>query len=185
MSNNYTPGWKYNHWELKGVPIRIEIGPKDIKNKQITVVRRDSGAKSPVPFANMAKDIKSLLDDFQRSLFEKAKKTLDKHTVTVDNWKEFNDALDERNIVLAPWCGDEKCEESIKARSGEAADKKEKAAKKSKTESSEQSGAVKEKLTGAAKSLCIPFKQPSLNDFATCVGCHNSAKTYCLFGRSY
>ncbi len=66
---NYSPGWKFNHWELKGVPIRVEVGPRDVKSGQFVAVRRDTGEKVTLNKADCVKDIKKLLDDVQASLF--------------------------------------------------------------------------------------------------------------------
>jgi bifunctional glutamyl/prolyl-tRNA synthetase len=66
---NYSPGWKFNHWELKGVPIRVEVGPRDVKSGQFVAVRRDTGEKVTLNKADSVKDIKKLLDDVQASLF--------------------------------------------------------------------------------------------------------------------
>jgi len=162
----YTPGWKFNHWELKGVPLRVEIGPKDIDNKQITVVRRDTGQKTFIKLANLDQ-IPRLLDTIQRDMFDRALSTQKSHTATVSTWHEFMVHLDERKIILAPWCGQTECEEKIKGDSAQGEKKGEK------------------ELTGAAKSLCIPFDQPSLPSNAKCVRCPHPATTYCLFGRSY
>ena len=67
--DNYSPGWKFNHWELKGVPIRLEVGPRDVKSGQYVAVRRDSGEKVTLTKASCVQDIKKLLDDIQASLF--------------------------------------------------------------------------------------------------------------------
>jgi prolyl-tRNA synthetase len=114
---NVSPGWKFNHWELKGVPLRVEIGPRDMKNAQLTVVRRDTGAKQTVPQASMVHDLKALLETVQQDMFARAKAVRDSRRPVVKSWAEFMTALDAKNLVLAPWCEAKGCEEDIKASS--------------------------------------------------------------------
>ena len=78
---NYSPGWKFNHWELKGVPIRMELGPKDLKNNQVVLVRRDNGQKLTEKKDGLASRIQSLLEEIQSSMFSKAKKELNENMV--------------------------------------------------------------------------------------------------------
>src|SRR2546429_3386700 len=85
----YTPGWKYHEWEMKGVPLRVEIGPRDMESKQITLVRRDMGKKTAAPQTDAVTQIVSLLDEIQQSLLHKAKETQAKLTATANNMKEF------------------------------------------------------------------------------------------------
>ncbi len=111
----YSAGYKFNEWELKGVPLRIEIGPKDIENKQIVFVRRDTGKKDVVNFGNIAKAAKATLDDIQKSLFSKAKNFLKENTHEVKDFKEFKAIIEsKRGMVIANWCGSAKCEAEIK-----------------------------------------------------------------------
>ncbi|MBW2970992.1 proline--tRNA ligase [Candidatus Woesearchaeota archaeon] len=116
----YTPGWKFNEWEMKGVPIRIELGPKDIASKQAVVVRRDTGKKETVKFTKLKQRIEELLEDIQNSLFTKAQKQLKDSTVEPHNWKEFVKAIKENKLVCAPWCQETDCEDHIKDKSGGA-----------------------------------------------------------------
>jgi len=112
--DQYTPGFKFNEWELKGVPIRVEIGPIDIKNKQITLVRRDKKEKIVVKETEID-SIRKLLDDIQKDLFEKAKKFFNDHIFTVKDFKEFKKIIeDEKGFIRACWCGSEICEKKIK-----------------------------------------------------------------------
>ena len=102
--DSYSPGWKFNDWELKGVPLRIEYGPQDAKKQQVLTVRRDTGEKSPVAQANLAKDIQALLDNIQRGLYTKAKVSFDSHIKKVYKWEDFVPALNAKNVILMPWC---------------------------------------------------------------------------------
>lgn len=167
--DNYSPGWKFNHWELKGVPIRIEIGPKDLKAKQFVAVRRDTGEKLTIRLDDATTKIPSLLVDIHKSMYAKAKKDFDDHVIVVDSWKDFVGGLAKKFLLLAPFCGEEDCEKQIKdnsaANEGDA-----------------------DALAMGAKSLCIPFDQPkSIEATTKCIhpSCSLKPKFYCLFGRSY
>jgi bifunctional glutamyl/prolyl-tRNA synthetase len=112
--DNVSPGWKFNHWELKGVPLRIEIGPKDISNKKFVAVRRDTLKKDIYDEDNFVQTITNLLDTIQNDLFLKAKKDLDAHVAVVDTFAEFLQHLDLKKMVQAPFCGGKDCEDKIK-----------------------------------------------------------------------
>jgi prolyl-tRNA synthetase len=115
----YTPGWKFNEWELKGVPIRIEIGPKDIKNKQVVIVRRDNFKKTSVGEKQILKEVEKMLNDMQKNLFAKAKNFLDEYCTTVKDYEEFKKILDKKGGFLRVcWCGEQHCEERIKTETG-------------------------------------------------------------------
>ncbi len=167
---NYSPGWKFNHWELKGVPIRIELGPRDIKNGEYVAVRRDTGEKVTLKKSSLASDVSNLLLTIQSDMFSKAKKQLDDHLSVCDDWAGFISALDKSHLIQSPFCGVPACEESIK-------------------EDSKGSVVVEEGAPSmGAKSLCIPFKQPKkLDKGRKCVHpkCGKEAKYYTMFGRSY
>jgi prolyl-tRNA synthetase len=129
----YSPGWKYNEYELKGIPVRIEIGPKDIENNQAMVVRRDTLKKEPVKLKDLAESVPKILDAMQKEMYEKAKKFLDSSIVAVKDWKEFMNAIKEKKIVKTVWCNDSECEDWIKDK------------------------------TGGASSRCIPFEQEKVS----------------------
>ncbi len=112
-SEDYTPGWKFNEYELRGVPLRIEIGPKDIKQKQVVLVRRDTGKKEIVKERDLAKRTEQILADIQKSLYNKAKKFLNSSIVEAKNFREVERAIKEKKIALANWCGSN-CEEKVK-----------------------------------------------------------------------
>ncbi|GLJ11146.1 hypothetical protein SUGI_0144460 [Cryptomeria japonica] len=113
LRDNYSPGWKYSHWELKGVPLRIEIGPKDLANKQVRVVRRDSFVKEDVPLGQLTERVGELLEKIQSDMFERAKLKRDSCIKKVENWDEFMCALNDKMMVLAPWCDEPDVEEDI------------------------------------------------------------------------
>lgn len=112
--DNYSPGWKFNHWELKGVPIRIEIGPKDLAQKQFVAVRRDTLKKETLSEDNCDVTIRKLLDDIHSSLYAKAEQDLKSHLAVVDTWPELLQSLDQKKIIMAPFCGQKDCEEKVK-----------------------------------------------------------------------
>ena len=115
----YTPGWKFNDWELKGVPLRIEIGPRDLKQGQVTLARRDTFEKTAVKEENVTDAVTKLLEDIQRNLFEKAKKILEENITTVTAYKDFKKVLKEKGgFIRACWCGSSDCEKNVKEETG-------------------------------------------------------------------
>ena len=140
---------KFNHWEQKGVPLRLEVGPRDFEARQVTVARRDSppGTKGVgMPVDGLGPKIAELLEQFQADLFATAKKARDEKLVQVWEWKDFVPALNQNCIVLTPFCNEIEWEEQVKTKSrdeyldGEAEDER-------------------TATSVAAKTLCIPFKQ--------------------------
>jgi prolyl-tRNA synthetase len=115
----YTPGWKFNQWELKGVPIRIEIGPRDIRKGEVVMVRRDSGLKKPVKEGDVSAAAERLLQEIQDDLFAKAKALLQEKTSTVQSYEEFKKVVcDKGGFLKAAWCGSADCEAKIKDETG-------------------------------------------------------------------
>jgi prolyl-tRNA synthetase len=110
------PGWKFAEWELRGVPLRLEIGPRDIEKSQVLIARRDTREKLGVPMDGLAVRLRHLLDDVQRTLYERALAFRDAHTQRVERYDEFRQVLEGRpGFVIAPWCGSADCEAAIKA----------------------------------------------------------------------
>ncbi len=109
----YTPGWKFNEWEMKGVPLRIEIGPKDIKKKQAVLVRRDNGIKKTIKQSKLEREVSKQLDDIQKSLLTKAKKFLTGSTVDAKNLAGLEKAINNKKMARTGWCGSQECEDSI------------------------------------------------------------------------
>lgn len=110
----YSVGWKYNEWELKGVPIRIEIGPNEIKKKQVVLYRRDNHKKENVKVTSLVKKVQDTLDDIQKNLYEKSKKLFESNLIEVNNSKDFEKAIENGKFVKAYWSGDSDVEEKIK-----------------------------------------------------------------------
>lgn len=112
--SDQTPGWKFNEWEMKGVPLRLEIGPRDIENGVVTVVRRDNGEKSVVKNEELEGVIKRLLSDVHESMYRKAEAFRDSRIKEAHNLDELKKYLDEGNFVKAMWCGSQECELKVK-----------------------------------------------------------------------
>jgi len=109
------PGWKFSEWELRGVPLRVEIGPKDIEKSAVLVARRDTREKQSLAMDGLATRIQQLLDDVQRTLFDRARTFRDEHTQRVSTYEEFKQVMEGRpGFVIAPWCGSTDCEAQIK-----------------------------------------------------------------------
>jgi prolyl-tRNA synthetase len=109
-----TPGFKYNEWELKGIPLRIEIGPKDLDKNKVTVARRHTKQKSDLPFDQIESQIDGILQQIQVEMFETAKKSLNERIVKESDYSGFKSALEKGCFIDAPWCGKTSCEEKIK-----------------------------------------------------------------------
>ncbi len=112
-----TPGWKFHHWEQKGVPLRIEVGPRDVERSQMVLARRDTRDREAVPTKGVARRAGELLDEIQSSLFERALAFMEAHTHIADDFDAFQEILEgEGGFIWAHWCGRASCEAKIKAR---------------------------------------------------------------------
>ena len=112
----YTPGWKFAEWEMRGVPLRLEIGPKDIEKSQVMLARRDTREKLPTPMDGLAGAVVRLLDEIQKALYDRALKFREEHTQRVGTYDEFKAVMEGRpGFVIAGWCGSADCEAQIKA----------------------------------------------------------------------
>jgi prolyl-tRNA synthetase len=139
-TNDKSPGWKFSEYEMKGVPVRVELGPKDIEKNQAVLVRRDTREKIFVSLDNLVEETEKLLDKIQNDLLERATKHRDEHTYRAVNFEEFQKIIDETpGFIKAMWCGKEECENKVK------------------------------ELT-AATSRCIPFEQEKISDVCVCCG---------------
>jgi prolyl-tRNA synthetase len=112
----FTPGWKFSEWEMRGVPLRLEIGPKDIEKGQVVLARRDTREKLPTPLTELQTRVTALLDEIQQGLLSRARAFRDEHTSSASNWAEFTATMEGRpGFVVAKWCGRDDCEAEIKA----------------------------------------------------------------------
>jgi prolyl-tRNA synthetase len=110
-----TPGWKFNEWELRGVPLRLEIGPKDIDKSQVVLARRDTREKSFVPMEGLTAHVEQMLATIQQALLERAMTFRQEHTSETDSYDEFKQIMDGRpGFVISPWCGSGECEAAVK-----------------------------------------------------------------------
>lgn len=134
------PGWKFNEYEMKGVPLRLEVGPKDIEKQQVVLVRRDTGEKIFVSTDQLEAKIIEVLDEIQRNLFEKAKELREEKTYVALNFGELKETFAQKTgFVKGMWCGDRSCEDQIKEETG-------------------------------ATSRCIPFNQEVISTECVCCG---------------
>ena len=135
------PGWKFSQYEMLGVPVRVEIGPKDIENGQCVLVRRDTREKMFISLDKLEDTISELLADIHESMYKAAQKNLEEKTFTARTHEEFLDiAQNKPGFIKAMWCGDTACEDQLKDE------------------------------TGGVKSRCIPFVEEQLSDKCVCCG---------------
>jgi len=117
--DQYTPGWKFNEWELKGVPLRIEVGPRDVQNKQCVLVRRDTFQKLTAKDESIVAEVNRCLQEIQQNLFAKAKKTLQESIQQITKYEDFKRVVTgSGGFIRACWCGATQCEEEIQAETG-------------------------------------------------------------------
>ena len=116
--SEYSPGFKFSEHELNGVPIRIEIGPRDLEKNQVIVVKRNTLEKIEIKIKDLKSEIPKILDSIQKELFESAKERLDSQIIKVNSVKEFKTAIKNKKLVKMNWCGNSKCEEIIKDKTG-------------------------------------------------------------------
>jgi prolyl-tRNA synthetase len=160
------------------VPVRLEVGPKDVEKKETRCVRRDNGEISQLSLSDIGPEITKLLVTIQDDMLERATKIRDSRLVRLEVWDKFVETLNKKCLILSPWCEKVECEESVKDRSARAYLKL----------ISEEGGDVDEKAPSmGAKTLCIPFKQPvdGVKEDTKCFACGDKAKSYTLWGRSY
>ncbi len=135
-----SPGWKFSEQEMRGIPLRIEMGPRDIEAGKGIIVRRDNGEKIEVAFEDMESKVSELLETIQKDMLERARKHRDENTFTATNYEEFKDAVENKpGFIKAMWCGDQACEDKIK-----------------------------EDTTATAR--CMPFEQEKIADTCVCCG---------------
>lgn len=113
--DTYSPGWKFNYWEMKGVPLRLEIGPKDIEKGQVTAVRRDTLEKFTLPMEALTEKIGEILDDIHQTMFNNALKNREEKTYTTTDYEEIKKIMKETpGFVKTMWCGSRECEDKLK-----------------------------------------------------------------------
>jgi len=155
----------------QGVPIRLELGPKDIDKAQTVAVRRDTGAKATLALNGVTTQVADLLEAIQNDMYNKAKATFTERLIQVTKWEDVVPTLDNKCIVVLPWCEVGDCEDDIKARSKSIEPTDERAP------------------SAGAKSLAIPFDQarwdPIVPGQTKCPACGMDAKRWTMFGRSY
>ncbi|MDR7485890.1 MAG: proline--tRNA ligase [Armatimonadota bacterium] len=117
--DEYTPGWKFNDWEMRGVPVRLEIGPRDLAAKQVTLVQRTASGKIPLSLDGLEAGVQAALEDVQRTYYARARAFLDAHTVAADSLAALEAAIrDRRGFVKVGWCQEQACEDAVRERTG-------------------------------------------------------------------
>ncbi len=112
--DTYRPGWKFNEWEQQGVPLRLELGPKDLAKQQVVAVRRDSGEKQIIAFDDLENFIQQTLQNIQRDLFQRALEFREKYTFVCDDYKQFKKEIEEPGgFFYIHWCGQRACEDRL------------------------------------------------------------------------
>jgi len=116
--NELTPGFKFHDWELKGIPLRIEIGPKDIEKNKVVIATRHNREKTDLAIDKISDNIIEILQKIQKEMFDEAKKILQDKSIRIEDYTKFKEELEKGGFLYAPWCGDENCEEKIKDETG-------------------------------------------------------------------
>ncbi len=140
-ASDKAPGWKFSEYEMKGVPVRVELGPKDIEKNQCVIVRRDNREKIFVSLDNLSEEVQKALDAVHNAMYEKALKNMEEKTSVATSFEEFVDTAENKpGFIKAMWCGEKECEEKLK------------------------------EVTNGVKSRCIPFEEEHLADTCVCCG---------------
>ena len=135
-----SPGWKFAEQEMRGIPVRIELGPKDLEAGHAVVVRRDTREKQVVAFEELADTVKKTLETMQKDMLERARAHRDAHTYTAVTKEEFKDMAEHKpGFIKAMWCGSQECEDALKEECG-------------------------------VTSRCMPFEQEHISDTCICCG---------------
>ncbi|KAH6856142.1 hypothetical protein B0I37DRAFT_69646 [Chaetomium sp. MPI-CAGE-AT-0009] len=178
LRDGYTPAWKFNDWELKGVPLRLEFGPKDAAKEVVSYARRDTGEKGTIPITELTTKIPELLETIQQNMYNKAEAAYRAHRLQITKWDEVVPALDAKNVVLIPHCLVPACEDKIKELTTGRTD-----------DAAENTPEGQKAPSMGMKSLCIPFEQPEglVKGETKCLNpeCSRLAEQWCMFGRSY
>jgi prolyl-tRNA synthetase len=151
----YTAGWKFNEWEIKGVPLRINVGPRDIEKDQAELVRRDISEKSFIKRVNLSESVISILKQIQNNLLFQAKKHLEENTTETASYDTLKSVLEMKGgFISAGWCGEQECESKIKEETG-------------------------------ADIRVIPFEGQKISESKVCIYCSKPSKIVAIFARAY
>ena len=167
-SDLHTPGWKFANWELKGVPIRIEYGKRDLSQGKVTFFCRDKGEKFLVNLSEVVEKVKETLDLIQKRMYQKQLERIKNSRTDAKFFDTFLEGLNKGNIVYTPWCNEAECEDAVKER-----------VKKIASESGD------EDTVGTCKTLNIPLDQSEFKKGDKCFNCKKDAKVIAVWGRSY
>lgn len=152
----YSPGFKYGHWELRGIPIRIELGPRDLENNSCVLVKRNTGEKITVSLDEVSNKLPELLELMHKEMFDKAKREVENRTATPSTYDEFIKATtQDKKLAIIHHCGESDCEDEIKAESG------------------------------GVTSRCRPLGEDSPEENAVCLKCGKPASYKIIFSRNY
>jgi prolyl-tRNA synthetase len=151
----FTPGWKFSEWEMRGVPLRVEVGPKDVKENRAVLARRDLPRKDVTGLAYLAQQVKQTLREIQSSLYDQALKFQQENTRSVSDYQEFKEVIEaKRGFIRSWWCGDGACEDKIKEET-------------------------------MATIRVIPLKQEGQESAGDCVYCRKKGRELVYFARAY
>ncbi|OGD27591.1 MAG: proline--tRNA ligase [Candidatus Aminicenantes bacterium RBG_19FT_COMBO_59_29] len=151
----FTPGWKFSEWEMRGVPLRVEVGPKDVKENRAVLARRDIPRKDFVGLAGLGQEVKKTLQEIQSSLYDQALKFQRENTRSISDYQEFREVIEtKRGFIRSWWCGDEACEDKIKEET-------------------------------MATIRVIPLNQEAEGDAGDCVYCRRKGRELAYFARAY
>ena len=118
-SSDKMPGWKFSEYEMKGVPLRLELGPRDLEKNQCLAVRRDTGEKIALSLDTLTQSVSALLDDIHENLLNKAQERMDSRISSAADWDSFVRLVAEKpGFIRALWCGDPACEQTVKDETG-------------------------------------------------------------------
>jgi prolyl-tRNA synthetase len=154
--DEYTSGWKFNEWEVKGIPLRINVGPRDIKNASLELVRRDTMQKTTVNCSTLVDSVLSILNEIQTNLLLRTKEILKQHLSKTNSYDSFKSILDSKGgFIYTGWCGDQSCETRVKEETG-------------------------------ADLRVLPFEgQEQVDSLPSCVYCGRPASKIAIFARAY
>lgn len=151
----YSPGYKFNEWELKGVPLRIELGPRDLESDSCIIAKRNTGEKITIKLNEATNKVLAALENIQQELFTTAKTRQEKQLITLDNYEKMRETVDNKQMILAHHCGGPDCEDEIKAE------------------------------TGGITTRCRPYGEDKADNNAVCIKCGKPAAYKVIFSRNY